>query len=76
MRYVEDSVPRVTCASLFLTLLRTIRTHPQRMVVSAILIFCQAFFFNSLYYKYPLILADHGVAEDDGTSVVTQWENI
>jgi hypothetical protein len=46
------------------------------MVVSAILIFCQAFFFNSLYYKYPLILADHGVAEDDGTSVVTQWENI
>jgi MFS family permease len=37
------------------------------MVVSAVLIFCQAFFFNSLYYKYPLILADMGVAENDGT---------
>lgn len=38
------------------------------MIVSAALIFSQAFFFNSLYYKYPLILAAHGVEETDGTS--------
>jgi len=41
------------------------------MIVSAVLIFCQAFFFNSLYYKYPLILEERGIAQSDGTIAPT-----
>lgn len=63
----EDPIVRVTCSSLVMTVVHTIRSYPRRMIVSAVLIFSQAFFFNSLYYKYPLILADHGVPQEDGT---------